>query len=105
MHWEDAEHLLFPCDTLTDREVSKTAGRQELVLSSTDNSSNRGGLVGGGDICCLTLEHNCTVHRNQTHNGSTTGGKAAPLGMVVPEVAGTGENGPGRDVGGIKGGG
>ena len=104
-HWEDAGRLSPPGDTPTDRAVDEASGRWELVIPFFGGGNGRGRFGGGGDVCRLPPEQNCTVHREHTHYGSVYGGGAAPWGAGVSAVVGAGELGPRGDAYGGRGGG
>ena len=66
----------------------------------TGNGDARGGIGGCGYIRCLPPQHRRTVHSNQIYHGYVSIGRAAPWGMVVLVVIGTGQPGSGGDAGG-----
>ena len=92
-----------PGDMLTDGASAGTADGQDLGLPTIGNGNDGGGLGGGGYLCHLPPEHRRTVNHNQIHYGSVYGVKTAPWGMGVPEVAVTGDIGPGGYAVGGKG--
>ena len=103
-HWEDAGWTSPPGDTPTDGVSAKTASGKKLVLPLTGDSNDRFGIGGGGYICRSPPEQNHRVHRDRNHNGYVSSVRAAPWGVGVPEVVGTGEPRPVGDAGVRKGG-
>ena len=86
-----------------DRTAVYTEGGRELVLFPTGDGYRRVSLGRSGDIYLPQPEQRHTVHFNQNHHVSVSGGGAEPWGAGVTEVGVTGEPGPGGDVGGGKG--
>ena len=59
-----------------------------------------GGNVGGGDLHLPLQEHSHTVHCDQAHYGSASGGEVDTGATGIQEVVVTGQGGCGGDVDG-----
>ena len=77
-HREDAERILSLGGAEIYREASETSGTWEFVIPAIDNSNGGGGIGGGRYVFLPLLEHSFTVHYNQTHYVSISGGISSP---------------------------
>ena len=75
-----------------------------MGLSPTGGHNGGGGILGGGYLRLLPLEHGCTVYCDQSHYGPVSDGRAEVRFKGDQAVVGSGRTGCGRGADGGSGG-
>ena len=104
-HWECFEKIPPQGGPQDNRNTTSARTGWWVGVSLARERDSRGGIIGGGDLCLPSPEYSCTVHCDQAHYGSVSGGGAEDRFKGGQTVMGSGRLGLGGDVEGVSGGG